>query len=175
MPWGIWASWESSPHPHAGYVTRQGGRYSCLCSCSVGQGRGARPYLNSADSPWAWLPFLKSCLCSCTHASSPMRFQTLGICFKGEPALKTGGNLNHVPIHSQGGSGNQKYQPFGFLFWSTEESLTKSSRGVRENVWLPCTRTDTLWQSCPDAQDFSTGCCSKIPRPFSPTHKMKSP
>lgn len=54
-----------------GYMTCQGERHSCLCSCSVGQGRGARPYLNSADSPGAWLPFLKSCLYSCTHASIP--------------------------------------------------------------------------------------------------------
>lgn len=37
---------------------------------------------------------------------SRMSFQTLGICFKGKSAWMTGGNFNHIPIHSRGVSGN---------------------------------------------------------------------
>lgn len=70
-------------------------------------GWGLKTY--SAESSRAFVffgSFVRVFSVSVNIIPSRMSFQTLDICFKGKSALNTGGNFNHIPIHSQGVSGN---------------------------------------------------------------------
>lgn len=88
-------------------MTCQSGRNTPACAPAV-WGRGGEQDLISTllTAPGLGFLFLKAASVHARVLPFPMRFQTLGICFKGKSALKTGGNLNHVPIHSQEGSGS---------------------------------------------------------------------
>lgn len=91
----------------AGHMTCQSGRNIPACA-PAGWGRGEGQDLISTllTAPGPGFLFLKAASVHARVLPSPMSFQTLGICFKGKSALKTGGNLNHVPIHSQERSGS---------------------------------------------------------------------
>lgn len=91
----------------AGYMTRQSGRNIPACAPAL-WGRGGEQDLSSTllTAPGLGFLFLKAASVHARVPPSPVSFQTLGICFKGKSALKPGGNLNHVPIHSQEGSGS---------------------------------------------------------------------